>query len=259
MDRIVQVLTESWCDKKRNRMALRLRSHLLRVYVTNRTRMVLTPTFSPSESWCEKRNTDAAETDFLTFCALVWQKEHRWRWDWLSHLQGAGVTDKWNWALVWQMEHRWRWDWISHLQGAGVTNGTQMALRLNFSPSERWCDKWNTDGAETEFLTFRALVWQMEHKWRWDWLSHLLSAGVTNGKKMALRLTVSPNRWCDKRNADGVGLTFLPSKSWCDKWKTDGAETDFLTFWAPVWHMEHRWSWTDFLTFWALVWQIEHR
>ncbi len=159
MDRIV--LTESWCDKKWNQMALRLRSHihrelcgkwdtddtepnfltyLQRAGVVNRTqialdwlsylqragvtKMALRLTVSPNR-WCDKRNIDGTETDFLTFLSLEWQ-----------------------------MENRWRWDWFSHLLSAGVTKGTQIALRLIFSPSERWWDKWNTDGAETDFLTF---------------------------------------------------------------------------------------------------------
>ena len=137
--------------------------------------------------------------------------------------------------------------WLSYLQRAGVTNGKKMALRLTvspnrwcdkrnadgvgltFLPSKSWCEKRNTDGAETDFLTFCALVWQKEHRWRWDWLSHLQGAGVTNG-----------------------------TGRWCDKWNTDGAETDFLTFWALVW-VNTDGTETDFLTFWALVWQKEHR
>ncbi len=123
-------------------------------------------------------------------------------------------------------------------------NGTQMAMRLNFSPSERWCDKWNTDGAETDFLPFWVLVWEMEHRWSLDWFSHLLSAGVTKGTQMALRLTFSPSEpWCDKRITDGAETDFLAVRALAWQKNTDGTETDFLTFWALVWQKEHRWRW----------------
>ncbi len=180
--------------------------------VTSGKKIALRLTFSPSERWCDKRNRDGAETDFLTF-----------------------------WALVWQKEQRWRWDWLSHRLSAGVTKGTQMKLRLTFSPSERWCHKWNTDGAETDFLTFWALEWQMEH---WDWLSHLMSASVTNGTQMALDW-LSPLMSASVTNGTQMALrlTFSPSELWCEKWNTDGAEVDFLTSLALVWQKEHRWRW----------------